>query len=108
MRFDRLGFEWLCVGLAMVGLAGCGDDGQAESQQDDLLGKAEVLGPDPDGAPTRLPIVLAHGLGGSRDFLFFYRVADVLRSDGHLVYEGEVPPFQSAEIRAESLAETVD
>ena len=69
----------------------------------------EPLGPEPDGVATRHPIVLAHGFMGSpTNFWAFNGVADALRADGHVVYEGEVPPFHAPAVRAERLAPTID
>jgi triacylglycerol lipase len=69
----------------------------------------EPLGRDPSGDPTRYPIVLAHGFMGSEtNFWSFYRLAPVLRDDGHTVFETSVPPFHSVKVRAEKLAEQVD
>ncbi len=69
----------------------------------------DPLGPDPSGQPTRYPIVLAHGfMGSDTNFWSFYKVADALRADGHVVFQTEVPPFHSVKVRAQSLATQID
>ena len=64
------------------------------------------LGADPHGAPTRYPIVLVHGFMGSKTspLWSFYKVADTLRADGHMVIEADLPPFDSPDHRAAMLA----
>lgn len=70
---------------------------------------ADPIGPEPAGAATQYPIVLAHGFMGSpTNFWAFLNVAEALREDGHMVYEGEVPPFHSAQVRGERLAAQID
>ncbi len=70
---------------------------------------ADPLGPDPQGDPAQYPIVLAHGFMGSPTSIWaFLNVKEALEADGHIVYEGEVPPFHSPQVRAEQLAPTVD
>ncbi len=67
------------------------------------------LGPDPAGVSSEYPIVLAHGFMGSpTNFWAFNNVKEALEADGHVVYEGEVPPFHSPTVRAERLALAVD
>jgi triacylglycerol lipase len=65
------------------------------------------LGPDPAGNPARYPIVLVPGFATGPGYFNFYGVADALRADGHVVYEAVAPPFQTADVRAEYLAQTV-
>lgn len=87
------------------------DDGECDwyCPRRDADCNAEPLGPDPAGQPTRYPIVLAHGFMGSpTNFWAFLDVKQSLEEDGHVVYEGEVPPFHSPAVRAERLAVTVD
>jgi triacylglycerol lipase len=70
---------------------------------------ADPLGPDPAGVSTQYPIVLAHGFMGSpTNFWAFNGVEEALEADGHVVYSGEVPPFHSPAVRAETLAAQVD
>src|SRR4029079_7079929 len=101
--------------------SGCGSNAD-DSKSDDSetptgpagpIGKADcvfcdLIGPEPSGSATAYPIVLAHGMGASTSHFGFFEVANALRADGHTVYEGNVPPFQSAEVRAKSLAAIVD
>lgn len=68
------------------------------------------LGPDPAGAPTRYPIVLVHGFMGSQTspLWSFYKLADTLRADGHIVIEANLPPFDAPAGRARVLATQID
>lgn len=68
------------------------------------------LGPDPAGARTRYPIVLVHGFMGSRTspLWSFYKLADTLRADGHVVVEADLPPFDAPAARARVLASQID
>lgn len=71
-----------------------------------------ALGPEPEGAPTRYPIILAHGfMGSSENFWSFHNVSDALKADGHgdgVVVDTSVQPFNSFAVRAETLAAQVD
>ena len=67
---------------------------------------APALGPDPAGAVTRYPIILAHGF--MSDSGAFAKAAAVLRTDGHLVFAADVPPLAPVDVRAEYLAAWVD
>lgn len=70
---------------------------------------AEPLGPTPDGTPTRLPIVLAHGFNTSTTNFWRFNDVDIaLENDGHVVALGSVPPFDTPQVRAGFLAEQVD
>jgi triacylglycerol lipase len=68
------------------------------------------LGPDPNGSATRYPIVLVHGFMGSRTspLWSFYKLADTLRADGHVVVEADLPPFDAPANRARVLASQID
>ena len=68
------------------------------------------LGQDPAGSAARYPIVLVHGFMGSRTspLWSFYKLADTLRADGHLVIEADLPPFDAPEARARILASQID
>ncbi len=69
----------------------------------------EPLGPEPSGAATKYPIVLAHGFDASPTNRWgFHGVADALRADGHTVYEAVVPPYDAVAVRAGHLARSVD
>ncbi|MDB4942912.1 MAG: Lipase precursor [Labilithrix sp.] len=58
---------------------------------------------------SRHAIVLAHGFDGSRTNRWsFYRVADALRKDGHVVHEAQVSPYRSVPERAVQLAAHID
>jgi triacylglycerol lipase len=58
---------------------------------------------------SRHAIVLAHGFGGSDSNRWsFFKVADRLREDGHIVHEAKVSPFKGVPDRAAQLAKEVD
>jgi triacylglycerol lipase len=68
------------------------------------------LGPEPAGHATRYPIVLVHGFMGTAQspLWSFYKLADTLRADGHLVIEASLPPFDAPAARARVLATQID
>lgn len=67
------------------------------------------LGKDPAGAPTRYPIVLAHGFDASPTNRWgFWKVDQALLDDGHDVYVAIVPPYERVAVRAAHLARVVD
>jgi len=85
----------------------CGDDCE-EQDLEEAYGPLVSSNP-PSGRPTEYPIVLAHGFNGSTTNKWaFYKVADALRRDGHLVFEAEVQPYNSPLVRAGALRRTVD
>ena len=100
--------------------AGC--EAAPEGKEDSLLCKALVwdplgwcreppapLGPEPEGSPTRFPIILAHGFNTSTTNFWRFNDVDVaLIEDGHTVVLGSVPPFDTPQVRAEFLADQVD
>lgn len=70
---------------------------------------APVLGPVPQGSPTRFPIILAHGFNTSTTNFWRFNDVDIaLANDGHEVILGSVPPFDTPEVRAGFLADQVD
>lgn len=70
---------------------------------------AQPLGPDPQGSPAKLPIVLAHGFDASPSNRWgYYRVAEALEADGHTVIVAQVPPYHAVSERAAHLARFVD
>src|SRR5262245_6237851 len=90
-------------------LVGCGGEQNAETGDEQDLGWVTPLGPEPAGDPTRYPIVLAHGFDASPTNRWaFNGVAEALRADGHRVHVAMVPPYDSPEVRAASLAKHVD
>ena len=94
----------VALALPLMGAA-CGGEEEG-SQESDLT--AKPLGPEPSGNATYYPIILAHGFNASPSNLGFYRLADALRADGHVVYEAQVPPYDSVEARAAALAGYVE
>lgn len=72
--------------------------------------QSNPLGPDPQGRAARYPIVLVHGFMGSRTspLWSFYKLADALRADGHVVIEADLPPFDAPANRAAVLASQID
>lgn len=95
--------------LVSIALAACAGEGDSEPMAESDLRDAKPLGPDPSGEPTRHPILLAHGFNAAPGAPGgFTGVAEALRDDGHDVREAKVQPFQSVEVRAETLALEVD
>ena len=69
----------------------------------------QALGPDPSGEATRYPIILAHGFNTStRNFWRFNDVDILLKADGHDARLGNVPPFDTPQVRAGFLATQID
>jgi triacylglycerol lipase len=57
-----------------------------------------------EGAYTRYPIVLMHGLGGSESFGelgYFYQVREVLEPEGYALASPSVSPFSTTEARGD-------
>lgn len=106
----------LLSALVCVSAVGCGStngsaDGQADQSDDALTfgGEATPLLPDPQGSPTKHPIVLAHGFNASTTNSWaFYGVQEALAKEHPLVVLAEVPPFASPQDRAGYLAKDVD
>jgi triacylglycerol lipase len=104
------------------GLRDAGCENLPEGKEDSLLCKAlfwdplgwcaapaPTLGPVPSGAPTRFPIILAHGFNTSTtNFWRFNGVDSALVADGHIARLGSVPPFDTPEVRAGFLADQID
>ncbi|MCX5745477.1 MAG: alpha/beta fold hydrolase [Proteobacteria bacterium] len=88
------------------------DDGECDQfcLKPDPDCQSAPLGGDPQGVATRYPIVLVHGFMGSRTspLWSFYKLADTLRADGHVVIEADLPPFDSSANRARILATQID
>ena len=68
------------------------------------------LGEAPAGEATRHPIVLAHGFNTTTEnfWRFHDDIIDALREDGHRLVAGDVPAFNTPQVRAEALAAQVD
>lgn len=76
----------------------------AESAEDASDGAAAFT-----AKASKHAIVLAHGFNASTtNSGSFYKVAEALRSEGHLVHEALVAPYRSVEVRAPQLAEHVN
>jgi triacylglycerol lipase len=90
------------LGLVLLSsLAGCA----SESGGADAVAGEEAF----TAHASRYPIVLAHGFDGSTTNRWaFYRVAETLRADGHLVHAAQVSPYKSVPVRAAELAKHVD
>jgi len=113
-RSGRSGTWLAAIGSLLLGagLGGCG----GAAAGDDQTGLA--AGDEPStlvqnlacqGAPY--PIVLAHGFAGFErigPLNYFFQVAADLRSRGETVIEAKVPPFESSDVRAATLAAVVD
>lgn len=104
------------------GLAAAGCENVPEGKEDSLfcsvlkwdpLGWCATppppLGPEPQGEPTRFPILLAHGFNTSTTNFWRFNDVDVaLIEDGHHAVLGSVPPFDTPQVRAGFLADQVD
>ncbi|MBX3188009.1 MAG: hypothetical protein KF819_13385 [Labilithrix sp.] len=90
------------VALAVTATLGCAAEEVPEEEA--------VAGEDAFTArPSRHAIVLAHGFNGSTTNTWsFYKVADRLTADGHVVHAAEVSPYKSVPVRAGELAGHVD
>lgn len=88
------------------------DDGECDQfcLKPDPECQTRPLGAAPAGQATRYPIVLVHGFMGTRTspLWSFYRLADALRADGHIVIEADLPPFDAPANRARVLAGQID
>jgi triacylglycerol lipase len=88
------------------------DDGECDQLclRPDPDCQTNPLGPEPAGRRTRYPIVLVHGFMGTADspMWSFWKVADKLRADGHVVIEADLPPFDAPANRAAVLASQID
>lgn len=111
--------DFVCDPDRAADIAGrsCEELANLDAKSDGLL--CEKLGlfcpeppifPEPSGAPTAHPIVLAHGLNASpeNEWGVHPAIVDALRADGHAVYVAQVAPFQSVEVRAAQLGDEVD
>lgn len=113
-RSGRSGTLLAAIGSLLLGagLGGCGGTGAGEDQigfgaEDAPSTLVQNLGC--QGAPY--PIVLAHGFAGFErigPLNYFFQVAADLRSRGETVIEAKVPPFESSDVRAATLAAVVD
>lgn len=124
MSIGWLARSMVAVGALALGIAGCSAEAETSegevdesniAEEDALTSPAPAQGAEPAGSRAKHPIVLAHGFMGtdSSDPSFtnvwaFYRVADALRKDGHLVVEAKVQPFNSPAVRGKELAVHVD
>lgn len=102
--FGLVGTVLLTLGTSVLGCGeGTGDfDTSAEPAQ---LSQALTC----QGAPY--PIVLAHGFAGFErigPLNYFFQVGADLRSRGETVVEAKVPPYESSDVRAATLAAVVD
>lgn len=77
-------------------------------QKDTDCGPATLFST-PSGEHARYPVVLHHGFAGGHKWIFAWDgVKEALESDGNIVVQTEVPPFDAIEIRAEQLRKVVD
>lgn len=110
--------------LSAFVVAGCSAEATATEDDADeseiteeqaLTSPAPAQGAEPAGRAAKHAIVLAHGFMGTdsndpsvTNIWAFYRLADALRRDGHVVHEARVQPFNSPAVRAGELAKHVD
>jgi triacylglycerol lipase len=86
------------------------------AEVEEVDGDGKVDSPDsvdnprtPTGDATQFPIVLVHGFNASpAKNGFGPEVVRALCADGHAVFAPALPPFASAEVRADALAQAVD
>ena len=112
------------IPLFAAGVPGCpaaidsseGEADESEITDEQALGSpAPAQGPEPSGKAAKHAFVLAHGFLGTdsqdpsvTNIWAFYRVADALRRDGHVVHEARVQPFNSPQVRGAELAKHMD
>jgi triacylglycerol lipase len=74
-------------------------------------GQPQPLGADPDAhprTPTKFPILFAHGFNASTvQWAFSDAAITALENDGHQVFQGDVPPFDTVPVRATQLLQEV-
>ena len=105
-----------CVMGCSAEVASVEEPDESQLTEEQALGSpAPAQGAEPSGKATKHAIVLAHGFMGTdssnpsiTNIWAFYRVADALRQDGHVVHEAKVQPFNSPQVRAVELAKHVD
>lgn len=105
-----------CVSGCSAEAGSADEPDESEITDEQALGSpAPAQGPEPSGKAAKHAIVLAHGFMGTdsqdpsvTNIWAFYRVAEALRRDGHVVHEARVQPFNSPQIRAGELAKHVD
>lgn len=90
---------------ASVVAVGCAADPEAESQTEESQTGEDAF----TAHVSSHAIVLAHGFDASTTNRWsFYKVADKLRADGHLVHSAQVSPYKGVPDRAAQLAVHVD
>ena len=114
---EEQGSLYQCSDASLADLEGlsCSDIATMQERSDGCLfgigcRQADLFA-DPEGSPTRYPIVLAHGFNGSptNNWGWHKDLIAALRADGHDVHIAAVPPFQGVGVRAEEhLAPFVD
>jgi triacylglycerol lipase len=104
------------VTATLFGCFGCAAESiDPADEPDDVADDGKLDSPNsadnprvPQGAPTRYPIILVHGFAGSpMQNGFESEVWTALCKDGHSVYVPTLPPFASAETRAETLGQWI-
>ena len=95
----------MLVVAAVVAISGCASQSADNGPtQDPLTGEDEIV-----ARPSSHAIVLAHGFDASTTNRWsFYKVADKLTADGHLVHSAQVSPYKGVPARAAQLAAHVD
>ena len=104
--------ELLAV-AALLALSACGDSASSSAPPDGVP-MNQPLTPPPNastcqGAP--FPIILAHGMAGFErigPLNYFFNVAADLRGRGEVIFESQVSPYNSSEVRDSELAKFVD
>jgi len=116
-----LGLSALVTALSVAGCSAEADEASSEADESEITDEqaftspAPAQGAEPAGKKAKHAIVLAHGFMGTdsqdpsaTNIWAFYRLADALRKDGHVVHEARVQPFNSPAVRAVELAKHVD
>lgn len=95
----------IVAAVSLLAAAGCAAEPSSGTGEDDSLTGADAF----TARASTHAIVLAHGFDGSLTNRWsFYKVADKLREDGHVVHAAQVSPYKGVPARAAELAVHVD
>lgn len=99
----------MLVAVSVLLAIGCGSDPSGVAGESGPPDEQATTGDAISTHAARHAIVLAHGFDGSASNRWaFYKVAERLRADGHVVHEAQVSPYKSVTDRAAQLAIHVD
>ena len=95
----------MLAAASLVAAVGCAAEPSSGGGEEDSLTGADAF----TARVSTHAIVLAHGFDGSLTNRWsFYKVADKLRDDGHVVHAAQVSPYKGVPARAAELAVHVD